>query len=190
LKYSKLTKELEMKMLRNICAATIVYGLAIAPVMAEGFYAALDVGQTNAKDTCNGNSGCTDTATAGRIAGGYQFTRNWSTEVSYATYGKASLGGKYGDWETNGIQASGIATFPVAESFAVLGKLGVARIEHKAAGATSTKTNLAYGIGGQFDFTKGIAIRVQYERLGDIGDTNTTGQAKASLLSIGALYRF
>jgi OOP family OmpA-OmpF porin len=179
-----------MKIMKQICAATIVYGLAIAPVMAEGFYAALDVGQTNAKDTCNGTSGCTDTATAGRVAGGYQFTEMWGTEVSYATYGKASLGGHYGDWETNGIQASGIGTFPVAESFAVLGKVGVARIEHKAAGTTSTKTNLAYGIGGQYAFTKGIAFRVQYERLGDIGDTNTTGQAKASLLSAGVLYRF
>jgi OOP family OmpA-OmpF porin len=190
LKHDTATKEIEMKMLKNICAVTLVYGMAIAPVMAEGFYAALDVGQTNAKDTCNNISGCTDTATAGRIAGGYQFTKMWGTEVSYATYGKASLGGNFGDWETNGVQASGIGTFPVAESFAVLGKVGVARIEHKSAGVTSTKTNLAYGIGGQYEFTKGIAFRVQYERLGNVGDANTTGQAKASLLSAGALYRF
>jgi OOP family OmpA-OmpF porin len=179
-----------MKFLKKVCAATIVYGLAIAPVMAEGFYAALDVGQTNARDTCSGSSGCTDSATAGRVAGGYQFTQMWGAEVSYASYGKASLGGHYGDWETNGVQASAIGTFPVAESFAVLGKVGVARIEHKAAGATATKTNLAYGIGGQYAFSKGIAFRVQYERLGDVGDTNTTGQAKASLLSAGVLYRF
>lgn len=179
-----------MKMLKKICAVTLLCGISATPVMAEGFYVALDVGQTNAKDTCTRRSGCTDTATAMRAAAGYQFTMMWGAEVSYATYGKATLGGTYGDWETTGVQASGIGAFPVTESFSVLGKLGVVRIEHKAVGATSTKTNLAYGVGAQYDFSKGIAARLQYERLGDVGDTNTTGQAKASLLSAGILFRF
>lgn len=179
-----------MKMLKKICAATLLCSIAATPAMAEGFYVALDVGQSNAKDTCTGADGCSDSATAMRAAGGYQFTPMWGAEVSYATYGKASLGGTSGDWETNGVQASGIGTFPVAESFSVLGKLGVARIQHKAAGVTTTKTNLAYGIGAQYDLSKAIAFRVQYERLGDVGDANTSVQAKASLLSVGALYRF
>ena len=180
-----------MQIFKKLCTATLVYGLAISPAMAEGFYAALDVGQTNAKDTCSaGTSGCDDSATAIRAGGGYQFTPMWGMEVSYATYGKAALGSSHGDWKTNGVQVSGIGTFPVAESFSVLGKVGVARLERQVNGASSTKTNLAYGIGAQYDFTKGIAFRAQYERLGTIGDTNTTGQAKASLLSVGALYRF
>jgi opacity protein-like surface antigen len=180
-----------MKMLKKICAATLVYGLTVAPAMAEGFYAALDVGQTDAKDTCNtGVDGCNDSSTAIRAAGGYQFTQIWGMEVSYATYGKANLGGTYGDWKTSGVQASGIGTFPVAESFSVLGKLGVARIEHQVNGATSTRTNLAWGLGAQYDFNKRIAFRAQYEQLGTIGDANTTGEAKASLISVGALYRF
>ena len=180
-----------MKLLKNICAVTLVYGLAVAPVMAEGFYAALDAGQTNAKDTCSaGFAGCNDTATAIRAAGGYQFTSMWGIEVSYATYGKANLGGAHGDWKTSGEQASGIGTFPVGAAFSLLGKVGVARIEHQVNGTSSTKTNLAYGIGSQYDFNKGIAFRVQYEQLGSIGDANTTGEAKASLLSVGALYRF
>jgi OOP family OmpA-OmpF porin len=180
-----------MKMLKKICAVTLVYGLAVAPVMAEGFYAALDAGQTNAKDTCTtGVAGCNDTATAIRAAGGFQFTQMWGMEVSYATYGKANLGGSHGDWKTSGVQASGIGTFPVAESCSVLGKVGVARLERQVNGASSTKTNLAYGIGAQYDFTKNIAFRAQYEQLGKIGDANTTGETKVSLLSVGALYRF
>ena len=178
-----------MKMLQKICTVTLVYGLAVAPAMAEGFYAALDVGQTNAKDTCStGVAGCNDTATAIRAAGGYQFTPMWGMEFSYATYGKANLGGSHGDWKTSGVQASCIGTFPVSESFSVLGKVGVARIEHQVNGATSTKTNPAWGIGAQYDFTRSIAFRAQYEQLGTIGDANTTGEAKVSLLSVGALY--
>jgi opacity protein-like surface antigen len=114
----------------------------------------------------------------------------WGMETSYATYGKANLGGSHGDWKTSGVQASGTGTFPVGGAFSLLGKVGVARIKHQVNGASSTKTNLAYGIGSQYDFNKGIAFRVQYEQLGTIGDANTTGEAKASLLSVGALYRF
>jgi len=181
-----------MNAARKICTMALLCGMGASSAMAEGYYAALDVGQTNAKDTCTGVAGCNDSATAMRFAGGYQFTPVMGMEVSYATYGKASLGGARGDWETNGIQVSGIGTFPVGNAFSVLGKLGVARIEHKVGttSATSTRTNLAYGIGAQYDFTKGIAFRAQYERLGTIGDANTTGQAKASLLSVGAVYRF
>jgi opacity protein-like surface antigen len=190
--FNHYSRSMNMNMITRICTATLLFGMAAAPAMAEGFYAALDVGQTNAKDTCTGAAGCNDTATAMRIAGGYQFMPMWGAEVSYATYGKASLGGTSGDWETNGIQASAIGTFPVARAFSVLGKVGVARIEHKvtATSASSTRTNLAYGVGAQYDFTPVIAFRAQYERLGTIGDANTTGQAKASLLSVGALYRF
>lgn len=179
-----------MKMLSKICAATLLCSVSLTPAMAEGFYAALDVGQTNAKDTCTGGTGCDENATAIRIGGGYQFAPMWGMEASYASYGKASLGGASGDWETNGVQVSGIGTFPVADAFSVLGKVGIARIEHKVASASSTRTNLAYGVGAQYDLSTGIAFRVQYERLGTIGDTNTTGQAKASLLSVGAVYRF
>jgi hypothetical protein len=72
-----------MKMLKKICAATLVYGLTVAPAMAEGFYAALDVGQTNAKDTCTtGTAGCNDSSTAIRAAGGYQFTRIWGARMA------------------------------------------------------------------------------------------------------------
>jgi len=72
----------------------------------------------------------------------------------------------------------------VARAFSVLGKVGVARIEHKvtATSASSTRTNLAYGVGAQYDFTPIIAFRAQYERLGTIGDRqyHRTGQSLAA----------
>lgn len=198
-----------MNTIANIFAATLFSLVVFSSAMADSFYGAFDFGQTTAKDSCNTTglpagttvSGCKDTANLYRIAGGYQFDPMWGAEVSYGAYGKASLGNANipglgtiaaGDWQTTGIQISGTGTFPLGSSFSFTGKIGLARTDLKltAFSISSTSTNLAFGIGAQLDFSKSLAIRVQYEDLGTIGDANTTGTAKATLLSAGIVLRF
>lgn len=183
-----------MKRMTTIVAITLLYGIALPSAMAEGFYGAFDLGQTNVSDTCNGGfaGSCNNTSTALRVGGGYQFVPMWSAEVSYGNYGKASTGGAAGDWETSGLQASGIGTFPVWEDLSVIGKVGIARTDFKltASSRSSTTTSLAVGVGAQYAFSKDIAFRAQYENLGTVGDANTTGTTKLTLLSAGVIFRF
>jgi OOP family OmpA-OmpF porin len=193
----------------KVFAAALILGAAVSPAMADSFYGALDVGQTKAKDTCTGLpagvSGCEDTASMFRIAGGYQFAPMWGAEVSYGDYGKANLGTgdilgvtASGDWRISGFQVSGTGTFPVSTAFSLIGKVGIARTDLKLTVAalgisvseSATTTNLAFGIGAQYDFTKNISVRAQYEDLGTVGNSNTTGTAKATLLSAGVVYKF
>lgn len=203
-------------MKKNI-AALFFFTAFATPAFAtdNGFYGALDVGQTKAGDACSTSglpagttvTGCKDTATLYRIAGGYQFAPMWGTEISYGDYGKATLGtvnnfpgvGTFtGDWKLSGLQVSGTGTFPLGNAFSLIGKLGIARTDLKLTGTgggasvslSATSTKLAYGIGAQYDFTKSIAVRAQYEGLGTVGDTNTTGTAKVSLLSAGIVFKF
>jgi opacity protein-like surface antigen len=76
--------------------------------------------------------------------------------------------------------------------------LGIARTDFKVSGTfggigfsdSGTSTNLAFGIGAQYDFTQNAAIRAQYEDLGTVGDTNTTGTTKVTLLSAGVVFKF
>lgn len=183
-----------MKKMTKLVAATLLYAIALPAAMAEGFYGAFDVGQTNVSDTCNGglSGACNDTSTALRIGGGYQFVPMWSVEASYGSYGKASRGTAAGDWQTSGLQASGIGTFPVWEDISVIGKVGIARTDFKltASSRSATTTNLAIGIGAQYAFSKTIDFRAQYENLGTVGDANTTGTTKLTLLSAGVIFRF
>jgi OOP family OmpA-OmpF porin len=76
----------------------------------------------------------------------------------------------------------------------LIGKLGIARTEIKLSGGVAnvnaTRTSLAYGIGAQYDFTKSVAVRAQYEGLGTVGDANTTGTTKVTLLSAGVVLKF
>lgn len=183
-----------MKKLAKVFAAALIFGTAATPAMADGFYGALDIGQTNAKDTCTGGliAECKDTSTAVRVAGGYQFTPMWGTEVSYGDYSRSNLGGATVKFETSGLQASGTGTFPLGHDFSVIGKAGIARTTLKVTttSLSATSTKLAFGIGAQYDFSKGLSARAQYELLGTVGDANTTGTTKVTLLSVGAVLRF
>lgn len=183
-----------MNKLAKLFAAVLVFGAAVTPAMADGYYGAIDIGQTNAKDTCTGGpaGGCKDTSTAFRIAGGYQFTPMWGAEVSYGDYSRSTLGGATSQWEANGLQASGTGTFPLGHDFSVIAKAGVARTDLSATATSrsATSTTLGFGIGAQYDFSKSVSARAQYENLGTVGNTNTTGTTKITFVSVGAVLRF
>ena len=191
-----------MKINYKSFALALLLSAAVSPAMAENLYGAIDIGQTTGKDICAGNppsvSGCEDTATLYRFAIGYQFSPMWGAEASYANYGKASigsLGGLSGDWEATGLQISGTGTFPIADKFSIIGKLGIASTDLKvttnfAGDASETTTKLAYGIGAQYDFTENVSVRAQYEDFGTIGNDNTTGTTKFTLLSAGLALKF
>ena len=185
-------------------AAALILCAMVSPVRAENVYAAIDYGQSIVGDICANNpagvKGCQDTGILFRIAVGMQLAPMWAVEASYGDFGGASIGtgaGRVaGNWQGSGLQVSGIGRFPIANQFSIIGKLGIVRADLEVAGYypgtgfdfTDITTNVAYGIGAQYDMRK-VAIRAQYENLGTIGDANTTGTTKATLLSFGLLYR-
>lgn len=190
--------------MKKIIIAVLLSAFVATPAMADGLYAALDVGQSSGKDICTGLpagvTGCKDTGTLIRGAVGTQITPMWGAEVSYGSYGKESAGTVFGtsiDWQASGLQVSGTGTFPLGNAFSLIGKLGIARTDIKltanCAGCSSiseTNTNLAFGIGAQYDFNQNAAIRAQYEDLGTVGNANTTGTSKVTLLSAGVVVKF
>lgn len=183
----------------KVIVVALIFGAAVSPAKADYFYGALDIGQSTVKDACTGLpkgvNGCNDTDTLYRVAGGYQYTPEWGAEVSYADYGKAGAGMLLGatvDWQVSGFQLSGTGTFPAGDAIFFLAKLGVARLKLNLSGgtsATATSTKLAFGIGAQYDITRNISARAQYEYLGIVGDNNT-GTSTVTLLSVGAVQKF
>lgn len=163
------------------------------PAFAGNFFVATDLGQAKATNICNnaasiGLAGCKDTSTAYRAGGGYQFNPVWSAEVSYDHYGNAGLGQGRGDWKMNGVHFSGTAACPLSNSLALTAKLGVARINFESTGAPASTTNIkpTVGLGVRYALTKKLAVRAQYESLGEVGDART-GTARIRLISFGAM---
>lgn len=180
--------------------------------MAEGAYVALDAGQSNYSGACNPVAGatttaCTDKPTSYRLAGGYNFTKNFGVEASYTDYGSISeairgtvipftnsVSGK-----TTAFQIAGTGTLPLSDSFSLTAKLGMAFASTKGTttltnlGITTvtsssvSNNNLVAGIGAEYDFTKSLGLRINYETLGSIGNPATIN---LSNISAGLVVKF
>lgn len=195
-----------MKNNPSILCLTIALGAATAPAMADEpvyppyfqqfFYAAVDIGQSRAPDVCPpGANGCNNNTAVARAGLGYQFVPNFGAELSYGYYGSQSLGvvgpTSLGDWRASGFELAGIGTFPISGPFALTGKIGIAPTTYERTGASRsvTTTNLAWGAGVRYSFSDNVAIRAQYEDLGNVGDL-TTGQTHIRLITAGVALRF
>ncbi|HEX7221435.1 MAG TPA: outer membrane beta-barrel protein [Burkholderiales bacterium] len=133
-----------------------------------------------------------------KIFGGYMFNRHFGIEGAYVDLGEVSYSGNFfgtpvtgGRVEVTGINISALGALPVNEQFSVFGKIGLflwdAEANDTTGGAAfSAKedgTDLSFGVGVGYHFTRNLGIRAEWEMF----DTN---DADASLLSVGVLWRF
>jgi len=151
---------------------------------------------------------CKDTSIAYGLTAGYQINNIFGVELAYGKYGSTKTSGTVlGSnleltQETAGGILAGTANLPISKSFVFTGKLG-ASYTNSSIYTTVTpgpiipvdktkKVSLAYGIGMQYAFNPSLALHVQYENLGKIGDnTKTAGSENTlTLLTVGLSYHF
>jgi opacity protein-like surface antigen len=128
------------------------------------------------------------------------FEKYVSAEFGYSYLGKSSVKGTIsgaavtGTSETTAFTASLVGLIPMGTKFAALIRLGLDRaksdITTTKAGVSDseTTTNLQVfgGLGAQFDFSKKLSARLEYERY-DMGEI---GPKYANVLSVGFTYLF
>jgi len=177
--------------------------LALSQVPDVGWYIGIGIGQSKAKGACDGVSGpgitCDETDTAGKILGGYQLSRNFALELGYADLGQAKAtftGAGSATIETRGFEFTGVGMLPVSERFSVLAKAGLFnwKVDSKdqtglVGSANASGTDLTYGFGVKFDFTKDFAARGEWQRYKDVGDLNTTGQGDVDFIGVSLVYK-
>jgi opacity protein-like surface antigen len=95
---------------------------------------------------------------------------------------------------------------PINAQFGVFGKLGASFNHLKATASSdsavinsqngfpfsvSKNTNsVLLGIGAEYNISKQLAARVEYEHFGKWGDQDVTGRTTTSVLSLGVDYKF
>lgn len=167
-------------------------------------YIGLGLGMSTAKDACDGISGpgisCDDQDTAFKILGGYQVNPNFAVEVGYTNLGEASAsfaGLGTVSVESSGFEVLAVGIAPVAPNWSLFGKLGFFIWDVDAKDGTGLVGNmsesgsdLTYGFGVSYDFSKSNALRLEYQVYTDIGDANTTGQDDVSVLGASLIFKF
>ncbi|BBI98523.1 hypothetical protein FGKAn22_02160 [Ferrigenium kumadai] len=170
--------------MKKIVAVALLSAAASLPAYAAGgAYAGIKVGSTHVG--FNALSKSSDTAFGALL--GYQYNPNFAVEGEYTDLGRfttaTAVNGKSNVW---GLSAVG--ALPLENNFSVYGKLGLARSNTTTSAATGTKRTAAtYGLGGQYDATPMIGLRLSWERYG----VGMTGQnASDDLYSLAALFKF
>ena len=115
-----------------------------------GFYIGAEVGNTDL-DGADDDIGF-------KLLGGYQFHRNIAAELGYGMlYDK-------GGAEVTAIELVAVGMFPIANQLSIIGKLGFANVDVEVAGASDDKTELTWGLGVQFDFSRNLGMRALWQR--------------------------
>jgi OOP family OmpA-OmpF porin len=157
-----------------------------------GFYAGGSLGRSEFDGICvAGLLGCDSKDNAWKVFGGYQLNPNFAVELGYANLGQANARGSLGtaSVEATAFDLVAVGMLPVANRLAAYGKLGMYRGEIEArnslgASASDDGTEMTFGVGVRYDFTRNLAVRAEWQRYQDFSDLDIT------VMSIGVLLSF
>jgi len=198
--------------MRSVLAAVLAAGLFVAtPAVAQDtrFYLGAKAGQSEFKDSCTPVPGvtfssCDEKDTAWGVFAGYQINRYLAVETGWTDFGETEASAVVSGIPVNaaisakGWEFVGVASLPMTEQFSAYAKAGAFRWRVRgsvavpglgSASASDSGTDLTYGVGLRFDFTKALGARLEWQRYNDVGSSNT-GQGDLNLWSLGIVVKF
>jgi OOP family OmpA-OmpF porin len=180
--------------MRRFIVQTVLFigglGAALATRADEqpGFYVGGSIGEaTNELGDFKGSD------TAFKLSGGYAFNKYFGAEVAYVDAGTQddTIGLVELENESTGVIASAVLRLPLAETFAVFGKIGyafydsvgTARLGNLSERERDSDEDLAYGVGIELAIWGGLQLRAEYEAV-DVSNGDF------QIVSAGAVYKF
>ena len=188
-------------MKRLIGNISVLAVTAFASVCLAQGYVGGSFGNSDANINCAGTVTCDNKDTGFKVFGGYMFTPNFGVEGAYASFGTATASVLVPPLVNVEIKGTGFGAFAVGvvpiDQFSVFGKLGVASIKAEGSGSVAgfggatlpseTHTDVAWGVGAGYNFTKNFGIRAEWERFrGKLVDE----KFDIDFLSIGVKFTF
>jgi OOP family OmpA-OmpF porin len=122
------------------------------------------------------------------LFGGYQLNRWVAAEFGYRDLGKQNMGGTTVDasaWEL-----VGIGRVPIVDRLSAYGKLGGYMGRSHGGGINENNTDLTYGLGLEYGFTRNISLRGEWQRYTDLGGGGFGATNDVDIASLAVLYRF
>ena len=198
--------------------ASLTAGAATTVVAQElSNWIGVSVGKTNfsnGSNTANPGSNTLSGISAGssensdsawKIYLGLPVTKYLGLELGYAKLGDQTISGTFPVLGASSSRATStaylidlIGNYDFNENFSLLGKVGIHRWgvnDDTTKGAVSATNgadgfDFTYGLGAQYNVNKDIGIRMELERINNMGHEGTTGKIDANLITIGVVYKF
>lgn len=188
-------------------AAAMASALSLSAPATAGFFdltlapfIGASVGQADYDMTCPAGSTCDDTDTAWKIYGGLEVNEYISMEAGYVNLGEVDVSGaKSGTAEVHGMTIQMIGSYAINPSFSLIGRGGmnILNLEKNGTIAGTTNNNVgdtdvawSLGLGAQYNLSKSVGLRAEWERYFKVGDEDTTGEVDIDLISASIVYTF
>lgn len=188
-------------------AAAMASALSLSTPATAGFFdltlapfIGASVGQASYDVSCPATSTCEDTDTAWKIYGGLEVNEYIAMEVGYANLGEAKFSGDpYGTAEVHGMTMQVVGTLALNPRFSLIGRGGMnfLNLEKNGTIAGTPNNNVgdtdvawSLGLGAQYNLSKSVGLRAEWERYFKVGDADTTGEIDIDLISASVVYTF
>ena len=183
--------------------AFVIPMLCATPALAQ-FYAGAEAGISSYKNGCTdagslGFSSCDARDRAWKLLGGYEINRNFAAEFAYVDLGELKASTPAGidtrlmayAWEL-----SVIGAIPI-NALSLYARLGGYYGRTDLAGASTgyaTGSNITYGLGIQYYFTRNLGARAEWQRYSQVSarsdQTGVQGASDIGTATLGVLWRF
>ena len=149
-----------------------------------------------------------DRAATWGLFGGYQFNPYFAVEGGYVDLGKFDYSSTVsspaadtvtGHFGVHGVDAAAVGLLPFGEQWAVYGKAGVlyakSKLDASSTGAVAVNsvehwdTSPLLGAGVNYDLTKKVALRAEYDRYFKVGESSV-GKGDIDAFTARVVYRF
>lgn len=174
---------------RRIAGVALAAGLLAAGLgtaQAEGLYIGGQVGAPDYHSTINGVSGG-GSGVGLKLYGGYQFSPHFAVEGG--VFGLGHIDNATGKVQTRGLYVDAVGLYPLGTNWSLLGSAGLAAARFDSSvGGDDDSPGLKLGAGVQYELSKQLALRAQYDRYhftGAYDDKANIGQT-----TLGVRYAF
>jgi OOP family OmpA-OmpF porin len=186
-------------------AAALASAMALSTPASAGFfdftlapYVGASAGMSTTDSCVVAGSTCDDSDTAYKVYGGLEVNEYISMEVGYANLGDVDYNTPTGTRGTHGMILQLVGSYALNPSFTLLARGGMnilnTEVEGAVAGASAnqgdTDVSWSLGLGGQYNFTESVGLRVEWERFFEVGDPDSTGEADIDLITAGVVFKF
>lgn len=191
-------------------AAALAAALALSNPASAGFfdltlapYVGASVGQATSDISCPAGVTCDDSDIAWKLYGGMEINEYISMQVGYTNLGDVEYSGaKTGTRGVHGATLQMVGTYVFNPDFMLFATGGLnilnAEVDGTIAGTPTNNTgdtDVAWsaGLGAQYNFTKSLGLRAEWERYFEVGSSDFnggTGEADVDLISVGLVIKF
>ncbi|MBW8329865.1 MAG: outer membrane beta-barrel protein [Thiobacillus sp.] len=185
-------------------AAAVASALALSTPASAGFFdftlapfVGASVGQATSDISCPAGTSCDDSDLAWKLFGGLEVNEYISMEFGYVDMGEVEYtGAQTGVREVNGVTMRLIGSYALNPSFTLTGSGGLNILNADVKGTTNAEdTDVAWsvGLGAQYNFTKSVGLRMEWERFFEVGSSDFnggTGEADIDLITAGVVFKF